>query len=136
MAEGEDNYQLLNGTWKFKWVERPDQVPKNFEDPDFNTEAWDEIKVPSNWQMDGIWTSKIQERCPLLSKAILPIFRLTITPLAVTSGPLPCLRGGKIKKSCYASKELNPLPMFGSTVRKPGITRAVLNPPNTTSRPI
>ncbi len=48
-----DNYQLLNGQWKFKWVETPDQVPEDFWKPEYNVKEWDEIKVPSNWQMEG-----------------------------------------------------------------------------------
>ncbi len=48
-----ENYQLLNGLWKFKWVEVPAQVPEHFWQPDFDVEDWDEIKVPSNWQMEG-----------------------------------------------------------------------------------
>ena len=50
---GNKNYKLLNGQWKFKWVETPDQVPEGFWQPDFEVEEWDEIKVPSNWQMEG-----------------------------------------------------------------------------------
>ncbi len=48
-----ENYQLLNGMWKFKWVETPAQVPVDFCQPDFDAEEWDEITVPSNWQMEG-----------------------------------------------------------------------------------
>lgn len=48
-----DNYQLLNGQWKFKWVEIPDLVPEGFWEPSFNVKNWDEIIVPSNWQMEG-----------------------------------------------------------------------------------
>ncbi len=57
---GEENYQLLNGPWRFKWVERPDLVPEHFEDPAFNTEDWDEIRVPSNWQMEGFGHPKFR----------------------------------------------------------------------------
>ncbi len=48
-----ENYILLNGLWDFKWVERPDLVPQNFQDPKFNSKKWDKIRVPSNWQMEG-----------------------------------------------------------------------------------
>ncbi|MGC9356056.1 MAG: hypothetical protein ACP5D9_19570, partial [Mariniphaga sp.] len=48
-----ENFQLLNGVWKFKWVETPDQVPAEFWEPKFETEDWDEIRVPANWQMEG-----------------------------------------------------------------------------------
>lgn len=48
-----ENYQLLNGTWKFLWVEAPDQVPADFWEPDFELNGWNEVTVPSNWQMEG-----------------------------------------------------------------------------------
>lgn len=48
-----NNLQLLNGQWKFKWVETPGQVPEGFWQPGYNVNEWDEIIVPSNWQMEG-----------------------------------------------------------------------------------
>ena len=48
-----DNYQLLNGQWKFMWVETPGQVPEGFWNSGFDVKNWDEIPVPSNWQMEG-----------------------------------------------------------------------------------
>ncbi|MDF1576276.1 MAG: glycoside hydrolase family 2 TIM barrel-domain containing protein [Bacteroidales bacterium] len=47
------NYQLLNGPWKFKWVETPEEVPDGFWEPRYKVNDWDEINVPSNWQMEG-----------------------------------------------------------------------------------
>ena len=46
-------YQCLNGTWKFNWVKSPDLRPVDFYKPDFNVNYWDNIEVPSNWQMKG-----------------------------------------------------------------------------------
>jgi len=46
-------YQCLNGTWKFNWVKSPDLRPLDFYKPDFNVNYWDNIEVPSNWQMKG-----------------------------------------------------------------------------------
>ncbi len=43
----------LNGNWKFHWVKKPDDRPKNFYHVNFNDKNWDEIDVPSNWQMRG-----------------------------------------------------------------------------------
>ncbi len=43
--------QSLDGTWKFKWVPRPEEVPDGFFNPDFSVEKWDNIKVPGTWQM-------------------------------------------------------------------------------------
>ena len=51
--ESNENFMLLNGKWKFKWVETPGQVPEGFWNPEFDVKQWDEIKVPSNWQMEG-----------------------------------------------------------------------------------
>ncbi len=44
-------YKLLNGTWKFKWIKNPLQVPSNFYDPQLNIADWDDIEVPMNWQL-------------------------------------------------------------------------------------
>ncbi len=46
-------YKTLNGTWNFKWLSSPDKIPDNFYDPSYNPGDWDEIPVPSNWQMHG-----------------------------------------------------------------------------------
>jgi beta-galactosidase len=46
-------YQCLNGTWKFNWVKSPDMRPVDFYKPDFNVNYWDNIEVPSNWQVKG-----------------------------------------------------------------------------------
>lgn len=48
-----ENYKLLTGQWKFKWSETPESVPENFWQTDFDTKDWDNIRVPSNWQMEG-----------------------------------------------------------------------------------
>lgn len=47
-------WKTLNGDWKFSWVKHPDERPKNFMDPNFDVSAWDNIKVPSNWNIAGI----------------------------------------------------------------------------------
>ena len=43
----------LNGTWKFKWVPLPSQRPIGFAAPSFNDSSWDDIDVPSSWQVYG-----------------------------------------------------------------------------------
>lgn len=45
--------KLLNGTWKFDWVKTPEQRPTDFYQDDFSVDDWDDIEVPSNWQMQG-----------------------------------------------------------------------------------
>jgi beta-galactosidase len=46
-------YRSLNGKWKFHWVQKPADRPKNFYKLDYDISQWDEIKVPSNWQLLG-----------------------------------------------------------------------------------
>jgi len=47
-----DNYQSLNGTWKFNWVEHPSKREENFYQLNFNDKKWDNFSVPANWQMN------------------------------------------------------------------------------------
>lgn len=51
-------YIDLDGTWKFKWVGNPNNAPKNVFAPDYNDTAWDNISVPSSWQVYGIHNGK------------------------------------------------------------------------------
>ncbi|MHA1212619.1 MAG: glycoside hydrolase family 2 TIM barrel-domain containing protein [Candidatus Heimdallarchaeota archaeon] len=51
--EDSPNYQSLNGLWKFKWVKKPADRPQQFFDENFDVSTWDEIEVPSNWQLKG-----------------------------------------------------------------------------------
>ena len=47
------NILSLDGVWKFNLVKSPDQRPHWFFMDDFDTRDWDEIEVPSNWEMKG-----------------------------------------------------------------------------------
>ena len=46
-------YQSLNGSWKFNWVKDPKDRPITFMDPSFNATDWNDIPVPSNWEVEG-----------------------------------------------------------------------------------
>lgn len=48
-----NRYMTLNGTWKFYFVPEPSQRPLDFFEMGYNTDAWDTIPVPSNWEMQG-----------------------------------------------------------------------------------
>ncbi|MDP4209378.1 MAG: glycoside hydrolase family 2 TIM barrel-domain containing protein [Bacteroidota bacterium] len=47
------NYQSLNGDWKFKFVEKPDDLPVNSWMPGVKDSDWGTIKVPASWEMNG-----------------------------------------------------------------------------------
>lgn len=46
-------YSLLNGTWKFYFVDSYKDLPDNITDPSVNTSSWHDIKVPGNWEVQG-----------------------------------------------------------------------------------
>ncbi len=46
-------FRSLNGTWKFYWSWNPQDAPDNFYHPAHDVSDWDEIIVPSVWQMQG-----------------------------------------------------------------------------------
>ena len=43
----------LNGNWKFKWSENPEQSLPDFFSTSFNDSKWDNLSVPGNWEMQG-----------------------------------------------------------------------------------
>lgn len=45
--------QSLNGQWKFHLSSTPQESPKDFMQKGFDASDWDEIPVPSNWEMLG-----------------------------------------------------------------------------------
>ncbi|UUW08313.1 DUF4981 domain-containing protein [Flavobacterium plurextorum] len=51
--ENSPYFHSLNGDWKFSLVKTPDQRPLDFYKPDFDDRKWDNISVPSNWEMLG-----------------------------------------------------------------------------------
>lgn len=48
--------RVLNGKWKFNWVPTPEQRPVDFYKSDFDVSKWNEITVPSNWEVQGYGT--------------------------------------------------------------------------------
>ena len=54
IAGGDTPFAMsLNGKWKFKWSKRPQDKPDDFYKPDYDVAGWDDIPVPSNWQLEG-----------------------------------------------------------------------------------
>jgi beta-galactosidase len=46
-------YQTLNGSWKFSFAETPEQRITSFYETSYDASKWDDIAVPSNWQLQG-----------------------------------------------------------------------------------
>ncbi|MFC2096694.1 glycoside hydrolase family 2 TIM barrel-domain containing protein, partial [Bacteroidota bacterium] len=51
--ENSKYYLSLNGLWKFNWVKKPSDRPMNFFSDSYDVSKWDDIPVPSNWELEG-----------------------------------------------------------------------------------
>lgn len=71
VMENSPYYMSLNGIWKFKWVADPSKNPKGFETSDYSDAGWDDIEVPSAWQMFGIRNDKKWDK-PLYCNVAYP----------------------------------------------------------------
>lgn len=54
LPEKSSYYKNLNGTWKFHWVKTPEERPQQFFLPSYDVPGWDDIAVPSCWNIAGI----------------------------------------------------------------------------------
>ncbi len=45
------NRIFLNGLWKFALYQKPEEVPSEVVCKEFNDDSWQNIAVPSNWQL-------------------------------------------------------------------------------------
>jgi beta-galactosidase len=91
----------LNGTWRFHWVPEPGLRPKDFYQTNFDDSAWDNIEVPSNWEMKGYGT-------PIYVSSGYPF---KIDPPRVTGEP---------KHDYTAYKERDPVGSYRRTFDLPG----------------
>ena len=74
-------YKSLNGNWKFKWVSHPSKVPGDFFQNNVNTSTWDDLPVPSNWQVVGAREGRPYDR-PIFTNIKHPF---PTTPPRITS---------------------------------------------------
>ena len=54
LPENSAFFSSLDGNWKFHWSANPDERIKGFENNEPATGKWDEIEVPSAWNVAGI----------------------------------------------------------------------------------
>ncbi len=78
-------YQSLNGTWKFNWVPDPSQKPADFQTSISKATGWDDITVPSVWQVYGIRNGKNWDK-PLYVNTSYP-FTYNSTTYKVQENP-------------------------------------------------
>jgi len=51
--QNSNRFKLLNGLWKFRYVATPLETPVGFQNDNYDVFGWDDIAVPSSWQMQG-----------------------------------------------------------------------------------
>ncbi|MBN1360568.1 MAG: DUF4981 domain-containing protein [Sedimentisphaerales bacterium] len=93
-------FQSLNGTWKFHWVKSPDERPVDFYRTDFDVSGWNDIPVPSNWEIHGYGT-------PIYSNVTYPHLR---EPPKII---------GNVRQRFAAAREPNPVGSYRTTFMVP-----------------
>ncbi len=63
--------QSLNGIWKFNWVKHPKLVSADFSKPELADQTWDDLPVPSNWQVVGAREGRNYDR-PIFTNIVHP----------------------------------------------------------------
>ena len=91
------NYFSLNGTWKFNWSKSPELRPKDFYKNDYSTKDWKNIKVPSNWEIEGYGI-------PIYTNVIYPFAPRNPNPPDIPDGYNPV---GSYKRSFKLPDDFN-----------------------------
>ncbi len=104
-------YQLLNGTWKFYYVDSYKQLPEDITSTT-SLDGWKDIQVPGNWEIQGFGTAiytnhgyEFQPRNPqppaLPEQTPVGVYRREITVPADWNGRDIYLHIAGAKSGCY-----------------------------------
>lgn len=64
IRENSPNYISLDGIWKFHFSKTPEERPYWFFKDDYDVRDWDNLEVPSNWQLKGYDDPPIYSNIP------------------------------------------------------------------------
>lgn len=53
IPDSSERFQSLNGIWKFHYAPTPAARPVPFYEESYDVSAWDDLNVPSNWEVQG-----------------------------------------------------------------------------------
>lgn len=96
-AESTEKYCMdLSGIWKFKWLESTDILDFSFAGTEFDTTGWDNLEVPSNWEIKGHGT-------PVYTNIVYPFAFKTKKIPAMDSSLNPC---GLYKRKITIDEEM------------------------------
>ena len=104
LSQKKELRQSLNGEWKFKLVNNPEQTPADFIKPNYKDAKWDEVTVPGNFTMQGYGYPQytnvqmpFTERAPMTPERNLTgLYRTTFTVPKAWSKKRLILRFGSI----------------------------------------
>ena len=113
----------LNGIWKFKWASHPSKAPSDFFKPTFSTANWDNIPVPSNWQVagrekDAHTTNRFLPILNILSKQTRQVSMRTRMQPDFTALRLMYPKATKAKLFLFSSAEFSRHVMYGLTEKR------------------
>ena len=79
LPENSSLWKSLDGNWKFNWVPSPEVRPLNFYEENFDDSAWDDIEVPSNWNVYGLQKNGAQKYgTPIYVNVNVPFYHETV----------------------------------------------------------
>ena len=84
--ESSPYYMSLDGVWKFKWVKTPTSATSTMCGVSYSDTSWDNIDVPSSWQVYGIHNGKSWDK-PLYCNVAYPFSFDTSTFSVMASRP-------------------------------------------------
>ena len=84
--ESSPYYMSLDGVWKFKWVKTPTSATTTMCGVSYSDTSWDNIDVPSSWQVYGIHNGKSWDK-PLYCNVAYPFSFDTSTFSVMASRP-------------------------------------------------
>lgn len=91
-------YRSLNGVWKFLFLDRPDNIPAGFEKNEFDISGWNDIQVPSNWEIQGYgWPIYVNQPYEFTDQPQPPLLPQDYNPTGLykTSFQLPAQWDGR-----------------------------------------
>jgi beta-galactosidase len=108
--------QSLNGIWKFKWASHPSKAQTDFYEPAIATADWDDLPVPSNWQVIGAREGRAYDK-PTITHVKVPfkvnppriqadtngvgLYRTTFTISDDPKGKTYLLHFAGVQSACY-----------------------------------
>ena len=110
--ERSDAYRSLDGVWKFRYADDVRALPADATAADADTSAWNDIRVPGNWELQGHGTpiyvntryeyATIDPAPPHLPEAIpAGVYRRTFTVPEAWAGRRIYLTIGGAKSGVY-----------------------------------